>query len=121
MNEFPSFKVVTYKTVSAGNRGYSSRTVRKGEQAVVEITDLQYVLKELSKINDETRKQFRRRFREIATPVQDEIKQGIRSNRLGIEGRMRGFKKGPQPGRLTWGTGKPAPEGDQRDGRRGAS
>lgn len=108
MNEFPSFKVVSYRTVSAGNRGYSSRTVRKGEQAIVEITDLQYVLKELSKINDETRKQFRRRFREIATPVQDEIKQGIRSNRLGTPGNMRGFKKGPQPGRLTWGTGKPA-------------
>ena len=108
MNEFPSFKVVSYRTVSAGNRGYSSRTVRKGEQAVVEITDLQYVLKELSKINDETRKQFRRRFREIATPVQDEIKQGIRSNRLGTPGNMRGFKKAVVPGRLTWGTGKPA-------------
>lgn len=108
MDEFPSYKTITYRTVTAGNRGYSSRSVSKGEQAVVEITDLQKVLTELSKINDETRKQFKRRFREIAQPVQSEIKQGIRSNRLGTPGNMRGFRKGPVPGRLTWGTGKPA-------------
>jgi hypothetical protein len=108
MDEFPSYKVITYRTTSAANRGYSSRAVQRGEQAVVEITDLQKVLTELSKINDETRKQFRRRFREIGSEVQDEIKSGIRANRLGREGSMRGFRKGPVPGRLTWGTGKPA-------------
>lgn len=108
MDEFPSYKVISYRSVTAANRGYSSRAVQRGEQAVIEITDLQRVLKELSKVNDETRKQFRRRFREIATPVQNEIKSGIRANRLGTPGRMRGFAKGPQPGRLTWGTGKPA-------------
>lgn len=108
MDEFPSYKTITYKTVTAGNRGYSNRSVSKGEQAVVEITDLQYVLKELSKVNDQARKEFRKRFREIGGEIQKEIKQGIRANRLGREGSMRGFKKGPQPGRVTWGTGKPA-------------
>lgn len=108
MDRFPSYRTITYRTVTAGNRGYSSRSVSRGEQAVVEITDLQKVLKELSKINDEAHKQFKRNFREIAKPVQSEIKQGIRSNRLGTPGNMRGFKKGPVPGRLTWGTGKPA-------------
>lgn len=108
MNEFPSFKVISYRTTSAGNRGFSSRSTQLGSQAVVEITDLQFLLKELSKINDETRKQFRKDFRRIASPVQDKIKQGIRNNRLGTTGNMRGFQKKVIPGRLTWGTGKPA-------------
>jgi hypothetical protein len=108
MNEFPSFKVISYRTTSAGNRGFSGRSTQLGSQAVLEITDIQNLLKELSKVNDETRKQFRKDFRRIAKPVQDEIKQGIRNNRLGTAGNMSGFKKKVIPGRLTWGTGKPA-------------
>lgn len=107
MNEFPTYKVITYRTSTAASKAQQRQT-RLGTQATVEITNLQLLLKELSKVNDETRKQFRKDFRKIAEPVRDEIKKGISSNRLGIPGSMRGFQKKVIPGRLTWGTGKPA-------------
>lgn len=108
MQEFPSYKVISYRTTSAANRGFSGKSTQTGYQAVIEISNLKQMLDELSKINEDTRKIFRRRFREIGTPIQTEIRDGIRANRLGTPGSMRGFGKKVIPGRVTWGTGKPA-------------
>ena len=108
MYEFPSYKVTSYRTTSAANGRISGRTTQVGYRASIEISDLQFMLNEMSKVNEEARKQFRRRFREITTPVQKKIQEGIRANRLGTPGNMRGFGKKVVPGRLTWGTGKPA-------------
>ncbi len=108
MHEFPSYKVISYRTTSAANRGFSERTTQTGYQATIEVSNLKYMLDELSKINEDARKIFRRRFREIGQPIQREIQNGIRASRLGTPGSMRGFGKKVVPGRLTWGTGKPA-------------
>lgn len=108
MHEFPSYKVISYRTTSAANRGFSERTTQTGYQATIEVSNLKYMLDELSKINEDARKIFRRRFREIGQPIQKEIQDGIRANRLGVPGSMRGFGKKVVPGRVTWGTGKPA-------------
>jgi hypothetical protein len=75
--------------------------------AVLIISDYNWILKQLTSINKELPKQLKRDYREAAKPVQQEIQRAIRSNPLGRRGRMSGFRQVAVPGRLAWGVGKP--------------
>jgi len=99
----PQIQRIMTRTVSAANRGFSGRTVSKTEGAYLEITDYRQLIRELGKVEKEMVTQLKRRFREIAEPVRDEIKREI-STRPPLSG----MRKAVIPGRTTWGTGKPA-------------
>lgn len=98
----------TYATYTAGLKGVSRGELKTGQKAYIEISDYRWLIKSLGQINDEAQKEFKKQIRKAASPVQDEIKKSIRANRLGRKGMMRGFAPKAIPGRLTWGTGKPA-------------
>lgn len=103
MREFPTVGQQRYTTYSAANRGYSQRVSQGSYKAVVELSDWRYLLSTISKLNKEIQKEMRKDFREIA----GEVQKGIRDN---IENKppLSGMRKAKVPGRVTWGTGKPA-------------
>lgn len=103
MREFPQVALQNYKTVTAGNPGYTSRSVARSQKAVVELSDWRYLLREISKLNVEIRKDMRKEFRRIAKEVQAGIKSEI-STRPPLSG----MRKAKIPGRVAWGVGKPA-------------
>jgi hypothetical protein len=99
----PQIRRVSYTTRTAGNAGFSSASRARAEGAVIEITDWRLLLAELRKVDKEMEKQLKRRFREIGGVVRDGIKEKIDSRPP-----LSGMRKGVIPGRVTWGTGKPA-------------
>ncbi len=103
MREFPTVSFQSYKTYSAANAGFSSRSVAKSEKAVVELSDWRYLIKELNKLNREMHKELKKDFRQIAAPVQKSIK-----NEISKRPPLSQMAKAKIPGRTTWGTGKPA-------------
>lgn len=103
MREFPQVSFQRYKTYSAANPGMSRRTSVSSERAVVELSDWRYLLSEISKLNAEIHKEMKKDFRKIAKEVQD----GIRSE-IKVRPPLSGMRKNKIPGRVTWGTGKPA-------------
>ncbi len=92
-----------YRTRVAANLGFSSRGVASGERAYLMITDYRELIRELNKVEKEMTKQLKNRFKEIARPVRDEIKREIPTRAP-----LSGMRKAVIPGRVTWGTGKPA-------------
>lgn len=108
MDKFPTFvRKGTYTYKTAGMSGAYAPSRGKGAKAVIEVTDWNYVIRELGKINDEVRKELKKDFRKAAKKVQQGIQNEIRSKGIG-RGTMSGFAKKVIPGRVTWGTGKPA-------------
>jgi hypothetical protein len=103
MREFPTVSFQKYKTYSAANPGFSSRSVSKSEKAVVELSDWRYLIKELNKLNSELHKDMKKDFRRLAQDVQ----KGIKSE-ISTKPPLSGMAKAKVPGRVTWGTGKPA-------------
>lgn len=99
----PQIRRVSYTTRTAGNAGFSSASRARAEGASIEITDWRILLRELRKIEPEMEKQLKRRFREIGGVVRDGIREKIDSRPP-----LSGMRKGVIPGRVTWGTGKPA-------------
>lgn len=99
----PQIQRISYRTVSAANRGFSGRTSSQGEGAYILITDYRQLIRELGKVDRELVKQLKSRYREIAQDVRDEIKREIPSRPP-----LSGMRKAVVPGRVTWGTGKPA-------------
>lgn len=98
----PQIQRVTYTTRTAANKGFSSAFTQKGEGAYLLLTDYRQLLRELSKVEPELQRQLKRRFREIAEPVRDEIKRTIPSRPP-----LSGMRKVVH-GRVAWGQGKPA-------------
>lgn len=80
-------------------------TNTKFGQSEISITDFRALMTALNKLDGEILKEFNRGSKEIAKPVQEGIKASIPSRAP-----LRGMRKaqGGIPGRLTWGTGKPA-------------
>lgn len=103
MDRFPQIQIQSYKTYTAANPGFSRRSVTSSQKAVVELSDWRYLLKEVSKLNDEIRKDIRKEFRRLA----GEIQEGIRSE-ISTRPPLSGMRKSRIPGRVTWGMGKPA-------------
>jgi hypothetical protein len=99
----PQIRRVTYTTRTAGNAGFSSASRARAEGAVIEITDWRMLLRELGKVDKEMEKQLKRRFREIGGVVRDGIREKIDTRPP-----LSGMRKAVVPGRVTWGTGKPA-------------
>lgn len=91
-------------------------STQKFGQAEILITDYRDLIKALNKLEGEMLKEFFRGSKEIAKPVQAGIKAAIpaRAPLRGSSKRPNGTQYGMQkarqgiPGRLTWGTGKPA-------------
>lgn len=99
----PQIRRVNGITRTAGNPGFSSASRSRTEGAVIEITDWRMLLRELRKLDAEMERQLKRRFREIGGVVRDGIREKIDSRPP-----LSGMRKAVQPGRVTWGTGKPA-------------
>jgi hypothetical protein len=99
----PQIRRVSYTTRTAGNAGFSSATRSRAEGAVLEITDWRMLLRELRKVDKEMEKQLKRRFREIGNEVRNGIREQIKT-----QPPLSGMRKKVQPGRVTWGQGKPA-------------
>lgn len=99
----PQIQRYSYSTRTAGNKGFSSASRSTGEGAYLMISDWRELVRELGKVEKELQKQLKRRFREIAQPVRDEIKRSIDA-----QPPLSGMRKKVIPGRVTWGTGKPA-------------
>lgn len=93
----------SYTTRTAANKGFSGASRSTGEGAYLMVSDWRALVRELGKADKEMQKQLKRRFREIAEPVRDEIKREISSTPP-----LSGMRKKVIPGRVTWGTGKPA-------------
>lgn len=91
-------------------------TTQKFGQSEILITDYRDLITALNKLEGEILKEFFRGSKEIAKPVQAGIKASIpsRAPLRGSSKRPNGTRYGMQkaaqgiPGRLTWGTGKPA-------------
>lgn len=98
----PQIQRTSYTTRSAANKGFSASTRSTGEGAYLLITDWRALVRELGKVEKEMQRQLKRRFREIAEPVRDEIKREIPSRRP-----LSGMQK-VNYGRVAWGVGKPA-------------
>lgn len=98
----PQIQRFTYSTRTAGNRGFSSALTQKSEGAYLLLTDYRQLIRELGKVEPELQRQLKRRFREIAEPVRDEIKRTIPSRPP-----LSGMRKVVH-GRVAWGAGKPA-------------
>ena len=99
----PQIRRVSYTTRTAGNAGFSSASRSRAESAVLEITDWRLLIKELGKVEKEMERQLKRRFREIGGVVRDGIRAEIKT-----QPPLSGMRKKTIPGRVTWGTGKPA-------------
>lgn len=96
-----------YTSRTAGTAGVSSRETKSGYKAYIEISDYNWLIKSLGQINDEAHKEFKKGLRKASSSASKGIRDSIRSK--GIGGRnMKGFAPKAIPGRLTWGTGKPA-------------
>jgi hypothetical protein len=88
---------------------------RGSGSTAVSLTDYRYLRRELNKIDPDINKRMRQRQRQIATPAQRAVKKSINSKPL-TSGRhvsrpqrtISGFYPRVEPGRLTWGAGKPA-------------
>jgi hypothetical protein len=76
---------------------------KTGERSAVSFSDVNYMFKVLGTIDREHVKNLRKEAKQIAKPIQAAVRRGIPS-RPPISGMI------PKviPGRLTWGTGKPA-------------
>lgn len=81
------------------SRGYVPG-MRPGDIA---ITDYRELIKELKKIDGELPKAMQRSFKHIGEPVRKGIREAIPSKPP-----LSGMRKKVIPGRVTWGTGKPA-------------
>jgi hypothetical protein len=103
MREFPQVTFQSYKTYSAANPGMSRRTSTTSSKAVVELSDWRFLLSEISKLNSEIHKDMKKDFRRIAKDVQEGIRSEIKTRPP-----LSGMRKAKIPGRVTWGTGKPA-------------
>lgn len=95
--------IQAYKTTSAANKGYSLKTTTTSYKAVIEITDYNYLIRELAKVDKELLKMLKSRYKEIAQPVREKIR-----NNIDAKPPLSGMRKAVVPGRTTWGTGKPA-------------
>ena len=80
-------------------------TTQKFGQGEILISDYRDIIKALNQLEGEVLKEFFRNAKDIAKPVQAGIKASIPARAP-----LRGMRKAPKgiPGRLTWGTGKPA-------------
>lgn len=108
MDRFPTFvQKGTYGYTTAGLEGEYGKSRDRGSKAYIEVADWNYLIRELGKINKELYKEMKRDFKEAAKPVKNEIARSIRASGIG-RSQMRGFKKAVIPGRVTWGSGKPA-------------
>lgn len=104
MLEFDKLVITSaYKTTTAANKGFSTRSSSTGYKAEIMISDYRQIMKELVKIDKELLKGLKKNYREIAQPVSEGIK-----SRISSVPPLSGMRKRVVPGRLTWGTGKPA-------------
>lgn len=80
-------------------------STQKFGQSQIFITDYRDIIKALNNLEGEILKEFFKGVKDIAKPVQDGIKKSIP-----LRAPFRGMRKVSSgiPGRLTWGTGKPA-------------
>ena len=109
-----AFRETTYRTRVGGGR-------ETGTRSEVYLSEWYNLIKTLREVDKELLKQFRKDARKITKPVQQDIRDNIPSNPP-----IRGMARRIEPGRLTWGTRKPAksalikvsnPRKFERDGR----
>lgn len=96
-----------YTSRTRGLSGVAKGQTKTGYRAYIEISDYNWLIKSLGQVNDEARKEFKKNIRKASKSAADGIRKNIRSKGIGTRN-MRGFDPKVIPGRLTWGTGKPA-------------
>ena len=95
---------MAYTNIRTVSSRVGAKTTKFGQSEIL-ISDFRQLSNELGKLDAELRKEFYRGSKDIAKPVQVAIKAAIPS-RAPLRGMQKA--KGGIPGRLTWGTGKPA-------------
>lgn len=93
--------MVAFRSSSYVTKVGGSRTT--GNRAEVYLSEWYDLIKVLNEFDKDLLKQFRRDARAIGKPVQYEIRKGIPSTAP-----ISGMRRRIIPGRVTWGTGKPA-------------
>jgi hypothetical protein len=91
-----------YKTTSARNMGHSGGSTTTGYRAEIEITDYTRLIRMLGQVDKMLVKELKARYKEIASPVRDKIRNAIDS-----QPPLSGMRKVSVPGRVAWGVGKP--------------
>lgn len=86
----------TYTTRVGGGR-------QRGSRAEVHLSEYYNLIKVLREVDKELLKEFRKKAKAIVKPVQQEIRAKIPTAPP-----IRGMRRRIEPGRVTWGTGKPA-------------
>jgi hypothetical protein len=94
--------IKSYKTISAANKGYSKQSSTTGYRAEIEITDYTRLIRMLGEVDKMFVKELKARYKEIASPVRDKIK-----NAIDAQPPLSGMRKVRVPGRVAWGVGKP--------------
>lgn len=91
--------VAVSQNVTSG-RGAGKKT---NVQASISITDFTALIKDLRKLDNEILREFKKNAKKIGSQMRDDIRLGIP-----LRPPLSGMRKRVIPGRVTWGTGKPA-------------
>jgi hypothetical protein len=83
--------------------GYRLGGTGSGSQITVAISDYRWMITQLREIDKDLAKEFRQDWKRISSRVAEKVKQEIPSRPP-----LSGMAKKAIPGRVTWGTGKPA-------------
>lgn len=75
----------------------------RGQRAEVYLSEYYELIKVLREVDSDLLKEFRKKSKALAKPVQQDIRDSIPSTAP-----IRGMRRRVVPGRLTWGVGKPA-------------